>query len=399
MKRTTIKRLGVITFKQSRYNVLHNFSQQLYQALTSYPELEVSLINVDSNSMQHFQQQLEAQQLQGLIVFNSLFTNGNRPLFCDVLRIPTFFWLVDAYYHFSNTPSDYAILGFIDRHHRQFAANQGCLRVFDTPHAIDNAYHASPAIERPYQCAMLSSAIDYRRYSSEWREQLPPQVYNAMEEAAEELLNDAHADLPSTLDKHIAEKLDYPLSHPAIEDFLNTLRQQLDLYVKGRGRFAMLQGLADIPIDLFGAGDWSSILGDTCPHVTIYPEMPYPNILERMQQTKVILNNCESIRDGAHERIFAALSHGAMAATAITPYLQETFGTNDGVLYHHQNSWAELQQQIQRALQDEEWRVESVLRGQQIVADHHLWKNRTEAILEAFQQWIPLLPMTDPLSY
>lgn len=395
-----IQRIGIIRVLESRYGMLHTFTEQLYVALRRLPNLEVVLLTPDPEGMSAFLEELKEKSLQALIVFNSYFADTQGRLFCDVLRIPTLFCLVDSFYHFSHAATFYGILAFIDEGQRRFAEELGYLRVLDLPHAVEAPALASPHGERPYGCAMFSSGIDSSKIAEMWQRQLPQPLYSALIETAEKLLSHATLSCPETFEAAFCRHYHLPNAEGLVKQPLYfTLLKQLDLYVKGRGRVALLQGLQGIAIDLFGGGDdWRAILGDTCPHVTLHGEITYAQVLERMCLSKVVLNNCESIRYGAHERVFAALAHGAAVATADTPFLRKTFPSDDdGILYYRAPRWEPLRAAIARALDDEAWRSASVAKGQEIIAEHHLWKHRADTILAILQQWVPALPLRDPL--
>ncbi|MFA6916023.1 MAG: glycosyltransferase [Parachlamydiales bacterium] len=356
------------------YGVLEVFIQQLAEGLRELPGVATAVFSLEKPPKQFFAD-IEAFKPDCLVVFNSLFAAENGALFCDYLKIPTLFYLVDAPFHFSDPASPYAATACIDRGHTRDLAAKGFTKTLFLPHAVDKADHRTPQKITKYGCVMLSTGINFRERYAKMLGALPPALIQRVQEAFEKYETDALL----TLDEALGPEDPFPVPRAL-------LLKEMDLYLKGKKRMEFLQGLKGIQIDLFGGGDgWSEILGNTCPHVRIHPGLDYPAALEVMGDAAVVLSHCSSIKDGAHERLFAAISQGAEAATYTNPYLKENFQKGEGLILGQ--TIEELGKEIEFALNNPDKRVESILKGQEKIAQAHLWKHRGAILQQSLKSF------------
>lgn len=351
------------------YGVLNTFTHDLAKALRQLPQVNAKVFSLDTNAQQFFAD-LTTFAPDVLIFFNSLFSQGDGGLICDYLKIPTLFYIVDAPFHFDDPDSPYAVVACIDRGHLRNLVSKGFERSFFLPHAVDKAQEYLPEGKRKYGCVMLSSGINYKDVYNKLLGALPPQIVKRVEETFEKF----DADPLLTLEEALGPEDTYPVPRAL-------LLKEMDLYLKGKKRVEFLQEMEGIPIDLFGGGDsWEKILAGSCPHVKIHGALDYDAALEVMSEAAVVLNHCSSIRDGAHERLFAAISRGAAAATVYNPYLGEHFQSGEGLILSGSN--AGLKDEIERFLKDAALREEAVLKGQKKLSEGHLWSHRAELVYQ-----------------
>lgn len=355
------------------YGVLNVFIEQLAEGLRELPGVKTALFSLDKSPQQFFAD-IEAFKPDCLVVFNSLFAADNGTLFCDYLKIPTLFYLVDAPFHFSDpSTSPYAAAACIDRGHERSFLSKGYTKSLFLPHAVDKASHREPEDKNKYGCVMLSTGINYKNRYAKMLGGLPPAIVKRVHEAFEKF----EGDKLLTLDEALGPEDTFPVPRAL-------LLKEMDLYLKGKTRTEFLQNLKGIRIDLFGGGDsWSEILGSSSPHVRIHPGVDYQEALEIMGDASIVLNHCSSIKDGAHERLFAAISRGAAAATLGNPYLLENFQEKEGLLLG--DSPEEIQSLIEKTLKDPAYRRASVLKGQQKISEGHLWKHRGQKMKQSLE--------------
>ncbi len=351
----------------SRYEVLWEFLKQLHDAFKDIPEVRTHLFDV-SISARDFYAEFCTFKPELIVAFNSLFTHEDGRLLCDHLYTPTLFCLVDAPFHFNVVSTPLAWISCIDRGHLRYLEKRGIERCFFLPHAIDRLEAMEDREERGLGCVMLSSGIDYEAIFEELQGFVSKKCFLKIEEGLERW----EADRALALDDALEEELPTSVSR-------NVILHKLDLYLKGRKRVELLKSLTEFQVDLFGGGDsWEKILGSSCPHVRVHPEVHYTEAAAIISHSKVVINSCASIRDGLHERILLALSRGAAVVTEGTPYLHETFGKGSGIAYYPK--YSEMKQQLALWLQDEQSRCAAVEEGRRRIEEAHLWKHRAQTI-------------------
>lgn len=340
------------------------------QAICHLPGLKGHMFSLDTTPEKFFNEYF-AFNPQFLVIFNGLFAQPDGRLICDYLKIPALFFLVDSPFHFDTVKSPYAWISCIDRGHRRDLVRMGFERTLFMPHAVAKLEDFDPNEERSYGCVMFSSGIDYKKIHQKLFQALSKKAQNCLEEG----LAKWEANPGLTLDEAIP--IDIPSDIPR-----GFILKKLDLYLKGLKRTELLRSLDEFQIDLFGGGDsWETILEGSCPHVKIHSELSFHDVISTMRRSKVVLNSCASIRDGAHERIFQALASGCTVVAERTPYLFETFGAGKGVAYYPKNE--DVKNTISLWLNDEDARVQELLEGRVQVEKGQLWEHRASSLCSA----------------
>ncbi len=369
----SLERIGLF-YVRSGYDALNAFTDYLAEALRSIRGVEVSIFQ--TNSPDQLFKDISIFDAQAYIVLNSLFKGKTGGFICDYIKRPMIYYIVDTPFHFDNPDSPFLSVACIDRGHCNFLLKKGYDRTLFVPHCVNKSRIEKPDVKRKYGCVMLSSGIDYEKINDRFFGALPEPVFKKVKEAFEKLESDPLLLVDDAL------SLDLPAYISR-----NQILRQIDLYLKGKERVQMLKEMEGIPIDLFGGGDsWEEILGNQFPHVTVHKEIPFLESIEILKNAKIVLNSCSSIRDGAHERIFLGLACGASIATAFTPYLDEEFKKDEGIVFHP--SFADMKEKIALWLKDDSIRCTEVTAGQQRIEEAHLWKHRAAQLYAALYKLI-----------
>ncbi len=146
-------------------------------------------------------------------------------------------------------------------------------------------------------------------------------------------------------------------------------------------REQMVRILAEngITVTVFGTG-W-----DRCewehPNFVYGGEIPPGQILELMNQSKVVLNTMTWFKRGAHDRIFNGMLAGAAVVSDTSEYLQEHFLDGRELRMFALEEEAVVLADIVKELLEDENKAQSIADcGYQVSSEHHTWKNRLSAI-------------------
>jgi hypothetical protein len=100
----------------------------------------------------------------------------------------------------------------------------------------------------------------------------------------------------------------------------------LDLYIVSHYREKVVAAVAKagISLDLYGSG-WDGCDWINLPNVRFHGRVSADEVVERMQETKIVLSTMTWFKDGTHDRVFNGMLQGAVAVTDSSVYMKEAF--------------------------------------------------------------------------
>lgn len=159
----------------------------------------------------------------------------------------------------------------------------------------------------------------------------------------------------------------------------------IDLYAVSYFREKTLSVLAEsgIEIELYGAG-WEDCGWIHRPNVRYGGRVSADEIVEKMQDAKIVLNTMTWFKDGAHDRIFNGMLQGATAVSDASVYMKEEFCgiKRPGQADERELALFELQEtdslpkQIKELLHDGALLQSIADRGYRKAKERHTWRNR-----------------------
>jgi glycosyltransferase involved in cell wall biosynthesis len=101
----------------------------------------------------------------------------------------------------------------------------------------------------------------------------------------------------------------------------------LDLLIVSHYREKVVAAVAKagISLDLYGSG-WEGCDWINLPNVNFHGRVSADEVVERMQETKIVLSTMTWFKDGTHDRVFNGMLQGAVAVTDSSVYMKEAFG-------------------------------------------------------------------------
>ncbi len=379
-----IERIDVFMPPRSQYQVLHHFTQSLAAALTR-TGVSCRVLEAQRDQPQLFIDELLRNKPECTLSFNGLLPDEEGRFFCNLIRIPHVACLVDAPQHYlALIRSPYSVITCVDRFYCDFFQGLNFQNSLFMPHGVDKELiiPPTPLDERPFEALMLASFIDYEQVRKTWKKTFETALCKALEEAAEIILSERDIPCVQALALALDRQTRSPMGlDPAKIDFVMAL-DQLEDYVNGRDRVDLLKGIKDAQVHVFGAGaeGWKKHLGQS-RNILTHDAVSYDQALKLMRQSKVVLNSCPTIKNGAHERIFAGIASGAAVVTNDNLYMHDNFKHGDSILFYHHGRWEEINREINAYLHDEEKRLVLVKNGQKIVHEGHTWDHRAATLI------------------
>lgn len=376
-----IAKIDLIQPTFSQYGVQHHFTQGMHAALR---QLGVKSRLLDINEADRFCDIMRQDPPDCTLSFNGLLPDEQGRLVCDITGIPHVSYLIDslASYFLHLTRSPLSILTCIDRTAVDFFHGIGFDKVLFMPHAVESSLHAAASSPRAYDAVMISSCIDYEEISAGWKRAYAPSLCLALEEAARMILTDStmptYMAVTNMIDKQMRQTADFD----ARQIDLLTMLDEVEMFARGKDRVQLLQNIKTTPVHVFGSGNWHKYLGSQA-NICLHPAVSFEQALGIMQQSKIVLNSCPTIKKGLHERLLAGIACGALVISSENTYLQTQFAEGISIAFYRYGKWQAANDCLVNYLDNETKRRQVVVAGQQIVKSFHTWEHRAAELLKA----------------
>lgn len=207
----------------------------------------------------------------------------------------------------------------------------------------------------------------------------------------------SHFDFPA--EKVCRESIDWLIAHPE-----NTIESVLEQHLKQNGIILSDEELrkfisscvyiervvsshyrekivgsvakAGISLTLYGEG-WSACEWMKLPNVHYGGRISPEEVLDKMEESRIVLNTMPWFKDGSHERIFNAMLRGAVVVSETSSYLEESLPDEAWISFDLlPDSLADLPRRIAELLEDEQ-KLQSIAEtGYDLAAFEHTWQAR-----------------------
>ena len=157
------------------------------------------------------------------------------------------------------------------------------------------------------------------------------------------------------------------------------------MYIRGKDRVELVKAIDEAKVDIFGSAEsltgWKKYLGKK-RNIAIHDPVPFEQAIDIMKHSKIVLNSCPWIKNGAHERLFTALACGALPITNENIYLREQFQDGKSIVFYRPNHWDKANHRINEYLANSAKREQVAEHGRNIVMKAHTWDNRAAELIK-----------------
>lgn len=370
---------------------LNLFSDQLRQG---FVELGYEIFDFDLEqsavSLGLLYQYIQESSIAAMIAFNSAFFGMAAPSgenIWEVLGIPCVNIFVDHPYWYHNIlmrmPANGIILcidrnhmSYVDRFYPNIASNgfiaHGGIMLSSTYRQISER-----KIDVLYAGSLLADYIRQPDFSG-W--DFPAE--QICDRSIEYLLAHPEETIESVIERQLG-LADITLTDEELRRFISSC-VHIERVVSSHYREQIVGSVAraGISLELYGDG-WSKCEWVKLPNVRYGGRVAPEEILEKMEDSKIVLNTLPWFRDGSHERVFNAMLCGAVAVSETSRYLEEVLPADAWVPFDlSAESLQELPQRITDLLADESRLQEIASAGHELAASAHTWKARAQELHE-----------------
>jgi len=376
-----IKKVLCINPNSSQYQALYYFTKKIHAAFLRLG-YDCRLLDNDEHIIHH----ISDDPPDLLFCFNGALFVSPELFLCDIIKIPQISCLVDHPFAFAKLfKSPYVIVTSDDQASTKILHEHMFPPTVFMPHAVERELAPVPNSERIYDVVLLASYINFQGIKEFWKKNYPFWVCLALDDAIDLTLSDEQTTFVDAFRNAINKRI--KLRSPNEKNDINLLEifGQLELYIKGRERYDMLNAIEDAEVHIFGNADHASNWKGLLPHkknLHYHDAVSYEESLKIMQQSKIVLNCGLKNKFGAHERIFAGLACEALVITHANPYLRTQFQEDKEICFYQYSQISQLNQKIKFYLENDAKREQVAKAGRLNVMAHHTWDHRIQQLMK-----------------
>ncbi|MBS4168004.1 glycosyltransferase [Parachlamydia sp. AcF125] len=375
-----MNRIDVLMPESSQYQVLHHFSEKLYEALCR------AGLNCRLLKGEEIENTLLRDPPDLTICFNGAPLDAEGNFLCDLIQKPHLSYLVDVPYHYYGLlQSPHISIACVDEFFCELLESLHFSNHLFLPHAVEREVLEQTEQSKTFEIVMLASYIDCKSRMQQWKKNYPAYLAKAMQFAVHQTFADSSTSFIEAfnweLNQQIKQIQRFDLR--AIPYF--TIFREIELCVKGKGRIDLIKALKDLPVHLFCSTEdqayWKKALGKEA-RTTFHPPIDYAASYDVMKTSKIVLNSSPHLKRGGQERILGGLACDALVITAENAYLNKFFNNYEDLLLYQSSKIDQLPEQVAHFLENEEHRRAVAQKGKQKVLQNHTWDQRVKSLLE-----------------
>lgn len=189
---------------------------------------------------------------------------------------------------------------------------------------------------------------------------------------------------PNRTLEEVIEK-EYKEQYPSVDDtMVKALIEEnriIDIYLKFYYRNKVVQILVDAGIDVeaYGAG-WEEAEYYNNPHFIHQGTLRQDECLEKMLDTKIVLNIMPWFKDGIHDRVLNAMFAGAVCITDDSKYLKEEFESEKEYVSFALEQIEKLPEFVNKLLNDLDYAQWIADNANKKILSKHSWSDRIKMI-------------------
>ncbi len=198
------------------------------------------------------------------------------------------------------------------------------------------------------------------------------------EEALTMLIEEPATTTEEALEKTLLAK-GISLSDKELRDVIADLHY-VDLFAVSHYRELTVKTLveAGIPVTLYGYG-WEHCDWIDSKNLHFGGRIPAFDIIDKMKDSKLVLNSMPWFKDGTHDRIFNGMLEGCVVATDPSAYLKEEF-SDEELLYFELEDIPALPERIGEILSDPDRAITMAEKGKEKALRLHTWQERAREL-------------------
>lgn len=385
---------------ENQYGVLDMLMREFQKYLEKYSTYQVKRIDCTAEEgMQNMAAELSQVPacvfcLEG-IGFELKLPDGRylMQVLTDDFQVRVFGWILDSsFYHYSRLTcmTDKMKVAFVDENEAKNAQKEYGIPTATVHHFGIETNSRKPMKEREIDLLLSCSCQTFSQFKAEMQSMVPDPFDQSLIIKTAELMLADDALLNWEALEQALSFFQISVAGEDVEEELKIIEGWADKYYRVQQREQCILYLlqSGITITVCGRG-WQQFkeeFGITDQIHILSENMPYEEVLNVMDRSKIVLNICPSYKEGIHERICTSMLRGAVCLTDSSNYLKENFTDGENILFFH---WDSLEESLQRAagyLGQDDW-LQKIANNAYLIAKKTMTvENFTSQVLELMEQ-------------
>lgn len=156
-------------------------------------------------------------------------------------------------------------------------------------------------------------------------------------------------------------------------------------YIKAYRRLKCMKYIIDKGLFAHICGNWPDIYhtSGTVHHGVL----PYSEIINLYERSKLIIQDNAGINGGIHERIFSAILNGAVVISENGSYLNKVFVNGQDIILFDWENMDRIESAVHLLLQKQDLRDKIAMRAYKKADEAYTWAARMDNITEIVENW------------
>lgn len=300
----------------------------------------------------------------------------------DVFQVPCINYILDHPCYYSEPirkAPHYSFLACVDQNHVKFAERfyKHLTRTFFLPLAGEDKTNGTWKYweERSISVLYVGSCKQPEAFQLDEFGQL---VFRRLQENRELTLEDTIEELAVSYVANTSE-----------EDLCQLIEKQrkVDMCIKHWIRVEVISILvnAGIDVEVYGK-NWERTQVWDNPHFLYGGMLSQEACLQKMQDSKIVLNVMPWFKNGIHDRVINAMLAGAVCVTDNSRYLEENFTEGQDYMSFSLNELQNLPDKIKSILTNKEKALNMIQQANDKVKKSHLWEERADKVIKQIEK-------------
>lgn len=295
-------------------------------------------------------------------------------------------WLVDhPIYHLSRFENyldkDQVYIGCVDRSHVPYLKERcGFKNSFFLPHIGWECEKQIPYDERSIDVFFPASYSSVQKLIEEYADWMEGAVKIIVERVISYMQEQDTVTMEQAIED-VLRRLGEPEAAAIAAELESKVGWYIDAYLRGLTREGIVRGLLQRGIKLTVCGrNWEeykkSLPVEMAANLIILSEnMPYLEIVEKMADSKMVLNVLPAFKDGSHERVVMATMNGAISVTDESKFLTEVYRDGKEIVFYDRKDMDGLADKIRWILSHEDEATAIAEAGKNVAANNFTVEN------------------------
>lgn len=308
----------------------------------------------------------------------------------DYLNVPFYALMVDHPLYHSKRLSHPGVelhVAVVDKDHETYIRKYmtGIKDIFMLPHGASYPGNWIPYRERKTDVLFMGTYCAPELILRQMETQYTPQLFQLAKEIVGRMLTEPALCEEEAVTGCLIEGGLEKMLH-LVPNFMQAM-PEIDGIVRSYTRQQVIGILVDngIPVHVYGTG-WETFKCKHPENLMIHPGVDFCESLNRMADTRIVLNIMPGFKQGSHERVFSAGACKSVCLTDRSTYNEENFTDGKDLVFYDMHHLQELPDLVKKILKDDNLAETIAESGYQEVAKKHMWKNRAEELLKIISQ-------------